>query len=135
MDAPPETLKALFPLPSAAPRNIRFTPAPLPGLTFDSAQAVLEDLKDNHRKRHIFFNDKHFHKSVHDYFKGFPGTDSDVIARSHASHHLLAIYALGADRKLLHIAYQTHVIYQRPSFPSPGDITEENWKLHLGDDK
>lgn len=64
MDAPPETLKALFPVPSPAPRNIRFTPRPLPGLTYDSAQAALEYLKDNHRKRHIFFNDQHFHKSV-----------------------------------------------------------------------
>ena len=32
-------------------------------------------------------------------------------------------------------AYQTHVIYQRVLFDSPGEITEMNWKDHLGDEK
>lgn len=58
-----------------------------------------------------------------------------VLSRSHATHHLLAIYALGADARVLHGAYQTHVLYQRPSFPSPGEITASNWKEHLGDEK
>ncbi|CAL1702716.1 unnamed protein product [Somion occarium] len=115
MDTSPETLTSLFPVPSPSPKNFGLVPTRIPGLTYDSAQALLECLKDNHRKRHIFFNDRHFH--------------------NHASHHLLAIYALGADRKLLQTAYQTHVIYQRPSFPSPGEITVENWKDHLGNDK
>ena len=68
---------------------------------------------------------------------------------SHAAHHLLAIYAMGAPKKLLEAAYETHVVYQRPAFPSPeepdtkpqGDdfkkviIDEKNWKDYLGDER
>ena len=54
---------------------------------------------------------------------------------SHATHHLYAIYAMGADRKLLNEAYQTHVVYQRPAFESPGSIDDGNWKDHLGDER
>ncbi|CAL1702702.1 unnamed protein product [Somion occarium] len=110
-----EILEALFPKPSPAPKNFLLTPTRIPGATPDSIQALLEYLKDNHRNWHIFFNDRQFH--------------------NHAAHHLLAIYALGADRNLLKAAYQTHVLYQRPSFPSPGEITQETWKDYLGDEK
>ncbi|KAI0072623.1 hypothetical protein K474DRAFT_361298 [Panus rudis PR-1116 ss-1] len=115
MNTPPELLKQLFPTPSDAPKNFPLTPPRQPGLTYDSAKALVECLVDNHRKRHIFFNDKMFH--------------------NHASHHLLAIYAMGADRELLKIAYQTHVVYQRPSFESPGPIDAGNWKAHLADER
>ena len=29
-------------------------------------------------------------------------------------------------------AYETHVVYQRPSFASPGPVNKANWKDHLG---
>ncbi len=54
---------------------------------------------------------------------------------SHATHHLYAIYAMGADRKLLEAAYQTHVVYQRPAFESPEAIDDGNWKDHLADER
>ncbi|KAK7681710.1 hypothetical protein QCA50_015057 [Cerrena zonata] len=114
MNASPETLNILFPVPSRAPKSFGLAPSRIPGPNAKSVEALREYLKDNHRKRHIFFNDMGFH--------------------NHATHHLLAIYALGADAKLLNAAYQTHIIYQRPSFPSPGEITTANWKTHLGDE-
>jgi len=51
---------------------------------------------------------------------------------SHASHHLLAIYALGATGKVIESAYETHVAYQRPAYKSPTSITENNFSEHLG---
>lgn len=50
-------------------------------------------------------------------------------------HHLYAIYTLGATPDVLEAAYETHVVYQRPLFPSPSEVTESNWKKHLGDEK
>ena len=54
---------------------------------------------------------------------------------SHATHHLFAIYALGADEALLKAAYATHTVYLKPAFDSPNEITESNWKDHMGDEK
>ena len=54
---------------------------------------------------------------------------------SHSTHHLYAIYALGATPELLDAAYKTHVDYQRPAFDSPEEITENNWKNFFGDEK
>lgn len=60
---------------------------------------------------------------------------------SHASHHLLAIYAMGADEELLRAAYDTHTVYQKPAFPPPDNkkidtiIDDSNWKDYLGDDR
>lgn len=65
---------------------------------------------------------------------------------SHAVHHLLAIYAMGARSLLLKGAYETHVAYQRPAFPSPKPdeharaeprlvIDQSNWKEYLGDER
>ena len=53
-------------------------------------------------------------------------------AYSHASHHLVAIYAMGAAGPLIEAAYQTHVVYMKPAFESPEKITEENFWKHLG---
>ena len=81
--------------------------------------------------------------------------DIDVKINSHAAHHLLAIYAMGAPKKLLEAAYETHVVYQKPSFPPPEEpdillrkaqakveediakviIDEKNWKDYLGDER
>ncbi|KAI0085240.1 hypothetical protein BDY19DRAFT_896974 [Irpex rosettiformis] len=126
MEATPQQLDALFPhpgnvdIPNTAAKRV---PGPVrqAGWTDESTQQARELLKDNHRRWHIFFNDKHFH--------------------NHASHHLLAIYAMGADSELLKAAYETHVVYQKPAFPPPEDkkidtiIDDSNWKDHLGDER
>lgn len=61
---------------------------------------------------------------------------------SHVSHHLLAIYAMGASGELLKAAYETHTVYQKPAFPPPEQntkssviIDDANWKEYLGDDR
>ena len=72
MNTSPETLNALFPAPSRAPRSFGLTPSRVFGSNAKSVEALREYLKDNHRKRHIFFNDRGFHKYV--YF-----TFSDVL--------------------------------------------------------
>lgn len=64
MNASPETLNALFPAPSRAPKNFALTPSRIFGPNAKSVEALREYLKDNHRKRHIFFNNKGFHKYV-----------------------------------------------------------------------
>ena len=68
-------------------------------------------------------------------------THETPLLYSHASHHLLAIYAMAADGELLKAAYETHVVYQKPAFPPPEDkkiskiIDDSNWKDHLGDER
>ncbi|THG97402.1 hypothetical protein EW026_g4588 [Hermanssonia centrifuga] len=114
MDATPAELNLLFPTPAPPPRST-VSPIRHSGWSADSTQALLTALKENHQRWHIFFNDQKFH--------------------NHASHHLLAIYALGASAETLNAAYETHVVYQRPSFKSPGAIDKSNWKDHLGKDE
>ncbi|KAI0701036.1 hypothetical protein BC835DRAFT_1442306 [Cytidiella melzeri] len=126
MEATPAQLDILFPHPGNLdiPNTLaKRVPAPVrqAGWTDDSTQQVRELLKDNHRRWHIFFNDLHFH--------------------NHASHHLLAIYAMGANDELLRAAYETHVVYMKPAFPPPEHqkistiIDDSNWKEHLGDER
>ncbi|KAI8976416.1 hypothetical protein BD414DRAFT_446586 [Trametes punicea] len=102
----------LYPTPSHPPSHQ--SPRRLPGATADSTSALLKTLRDNHVKWHIFFNDKGFH--------------------NHASHHLLAIYGLGANGPNLEAAYETHASYQRPAFKSPEPINKDNFHEHLGDE-
>ncbi|KAI0085243.1 hypothetical protein BDY19DRAFT_1059708 [Irpex rosettiformis] len=120
-----QRLTALFPhLRSPAALSAAATHVPVPhrqaGWTYESTKTVLELLKDNHQKWHIFFNDRGFH--------------------NHASHHLLAIYALGANKELLEAAYATHVAYMKPAiFPPGGDkvetiINDSNWKDYVDDE-
>ncbi|KIJ67233.1 hypothetical protein HYDPIDRAFT_107965 [Hydnomerulius pinastri MD-312] len=54
---------------------------------------------------------------------------------SHASHHLLAIWAMGAAGPVIDAAYATHCEYQRPAFESPGRINHNNVYKHLGDER
>jgi Questin oxidase-like len=53
---------------------------------------------------------------------------------SHIAHHLLAKYALGADSDVLRVAYDTDKVVQLPAYPSPGPITADNWRDHLGNE-
>ena len=55
-----------------------------------------------------------------------------TVRTSHTSHHLVAIYAMGARGELIEQAYQTHIAYMRPAFESPEPITDENFWKHLG---
>lgn len=57
---------------------------------------------------------------------------STDIHGSHLSHHLLAAYSLGCTPSLLKAAYDLHAEYQREQQPSRSEITEQNWKDHLG---
>ena len=54
---------------------------------------------------------------------------------SHATHHLYAIYTLGAPGDVLHAALESHAVYQRPAFASPGEITDANWTEHFEDEQ
>ncbi|CDO68531.1 hypothetical protein BN946_scf184998.g28 [Trametes cinnabarina] len=103
----------LYPPPSHAPSTQ--APRRLPGATPDSTAALLNTLRDNHVKWHVFFNDKGFH--------------------NHASHHVLAVYDLGASAENIEAVYKTHTSYQRPALDSPEPITNENFHQHLGDEK
>lgn len=55
--------------------------------------------------------------------------------RSHASHHILAVYTLGASKELIEAIYPHHTWYQRPLMPSPEAIMEQNFTVHLGEPK
>lgn len=52
---------------------------------------------------------------------------------SHTSHHLVAIYAMGASASVIEAAYEKRSIEQRPAFESPEPITESNFWDHLAD--
>ncbi|KAH9940616.1 hypothetical protein B0H21DRAFT_574991 [Amylocystis lapponica] len=114
MNTPTETLDALFPIVPGPPPS-PLSPSRLPGITHESSAALQKLLQENHKKWHIFFNDKGFH--------------------NHVSHHLLAIYYLGARAPLLEAAYDAHVSYMRPAFESPESIDEQNFHEHLGDER
>ncbi|KAH9051498.1 hypothetical protein EDB87DRAFT_821189 [Lactarius vividus] len=101
-----DLLEKLYPVPLST--GI----ASLPGPTSASARALLSVLKHNRQNHHIFFNDRGFH--------------------NHVTHHVLAIYGLGASPEIIEDAYGTHD-YLKPAFESPEPITENNFAEHLGD--
>ncbi|KAK0453854.1 hypothetical protein EV421DRAFT_1766925 [Armillaria borealis] len=101
----------LFPAPSSAASSL--TPTFLPGADADSTLAMQSVLRDNHEKWHIFFNDKDFH--------------------NHISHHILAIWALGASKEIIEAVYRVDIPTMRPAIKSPGPISSENFNAHLGD--
>ncbi|EAU83612.2 hypothetical protein CC1G_07985 [Coprinopsis cinerea okayama7 len=106
----------LFPPPSTPVSqlpNLRSVLEHPKGQTEASTTSLLEILKDNHARWHIFFNDASFH--------------------NHTAHTVLALWSLGASEKLLKASYDITQQYQRPISDSPHEITTENWKDHLGD--
>ncbi|THH28849.1 hypothetical protein EUX98_g5339 [Antrodiella citrinella] len=115
MNTPQDKLDALFPVPAVAPRGSTLTPARLAGPDTETADALIESQQHNHKNQHIFFNDRHFH--------------------NHATHHILAIYALGASPETIRAAYASHTGYQRPAIPPAGVVNKSNWKNFLGDEK
>ncbi|KAF8840460.1 hypothetical protein BDN67DRAFT_951623 [Paxillus ammoniavirescens] len=111
-----EGLARLFPPPRLPPSVL--APGRMPGVGPDATFALLKNLKDNHERSHIFFNHFLFH--------------------NHAAHHLIALYALGADAPLLDAAYEgTHLDHMRDAFVAPEGvtITEENFTDYLGNDQ
>ncbi len=73
MNTTQEQLDALFPTPSPPLGGI--APTRWPGYDSESTRTLLELLKDNHKRWHIFFNDMGFHKSVGFSFFKFVLTD------------------------------------------------------------
>ena len=128
-----------FPVPShagSAERN-PLLPRNKAGATPASTIVLRKVLTDNHNKWHTFFNEKHYHKCVTflivDYFKlSLSSLNSHP---SHTAHAALSLWCLGADENILEASYKDHSSYQRPQFPSPNPITQQNWKSHLGDER
>ncbi|KAG6334577.1 hypothetical protein ID866_4514 [Astraeus odoratus] len=109
---------------SPAFNQLFYDPAPPPslicpqrwaGIDPESTETLVRLLVHNHITWHIFFNYKGFH--------------------NHASHHLLAIWAMGACGPVIEATYTQHWEYQRPAFESPGHITHSNFYKHLGDER
>ncbi|KAL4062790.1 hypothetical protein V8B97DRAFT_2012212 [Scleroderma yunnanense] len=124
--APPETiipatrssaelLTQLF--PGVQPPPSLLAPARIPNNGPEARAVLLKSLRDNHERSHVFFNQFSFH--------------------NHSTHHLIAIYALGAPGPLISAAYQdTHLDHMRVAFVAPEDvvITDENFTDYLGND-
>lgn len=65
MNATTEQLNALFCWPSTNSSPVVPGPLRQAGWNHESTHEVLALLKDNHRRWHIFFNQKGFHKYVY----------------------------------------------------------------------
>ncbi|ELU38606.1 hypothetical protein AG1IA_07374 [Rhizoctonia solani AG-1 IA] len=109
-------VERLFPAPTfASAFTSPSAPTPNAGVTPESTATLRRLLIENHKRFHIFFNDKGFH--------------------NHLSHHLFAAYGIGAPGHVLQAAFDEHAEYQRPSYKSPEPITHENWRKHLGNEE
>ena len=107
----------------------------LSGSTDESAKKLLEKLRDNYVKWHPHFDSRGFHKygSLSIFPCWLSGSLTIFVSfYSHLTHHLIAIYGLGASTPLIEAANETHM-YQKPAFASPSPITEENFIEHIGD--
>ncbi|KAJ8519189.1 hypothetical protein ONZ45_g3842 [Pleurotus djamor] len=107
-----EFLAKLFPTPSTRPPH-PLSPTILPGSTPESTVMVRKVLQDNHKNWHLFFDDAGRH--------------------NHVSHHILAIWSLGANSEVIEAAYKSNCEYLRAASKSDEPVTEENFFDHLGD--
>ncbi|KAJ1299807.1 hypothetical protein OPQ81_000706 [Rhizoctonia solani] len=108
-------VESLFPAPTFTAAFVNpAVPTPNAGITPESTAALRRLLIENHKRFHVFFNDRGFH--------------------NHLSHHLFAAYAIGAPGHVLQKAFDNHASYQRPAYQSPEAITHENWSKHLGNE-
>lgn len=104
---------SLFSAPSSAVASTNpAAPWPNAGTTPDSSATLRRLLIENHKRFHVFFNDRGF--------------------QNHLSHHLFAAYSIGAPTHVLQNAYDEYASYQRPAYQSPESINHENWTKHLG---
>ncbi|KAK7047450.1 hypothetical protein VNI00_006681 [Paramarasmius palmivorus] len=102
----------LWPVPSAPP--FLSSPTRIAGVTPEATQKLRDLLKLNHENWHIFY---------------------DAVGRhDHMTHHLIALWSLGADANVLQAAYDLHVVLQVPvGGENAESITKENVFDHLGD--
>ncbi|EUC54157.1 transmembrane protein, putative [Rhizoctonia solani AG-3 Rhs1AP] len=108
-------LEKLFPAPTfSSAFTSPSAPTPNAGITPESTAVLRRLLIENHKRFHIFFNDKGFH--------------------NHLSHHLFAAYGIGAPGHVLQAAFDEHAEYQRSAYKSPEPITQDNWTKHLGNE-
>ncbi|EIN04883.1 hypothetical protein PUNSTDRAFT_75682 [Punctularia strigosozonata HHB-11173 SS5] len=106
-------LSDLFPSVIPPPQS-HLLPQRWPGVDQSSTATLIEALKDNHERWHLFFNDRGFH--------------------NHTAHRLLALWTLGGSAPLLETAYEKDKKTQRKVIASPSEITTENFTKHLGDE-
>jgi hypothetical protein len=118
-------LETLYPVPLSTGIT------PFPGHTSESARALLGVLKHNYQTHHNFFNELGYHKYVHSSHSRYNGPKSS----SHATHHVLALYTLGASPEIIEDAYKTAHDYLLPVIKTPGPITENNFGEHLADQR
>ncbi|KAJ3501586.1 hypothetical protein NLJ89_g9273 [Agrocybe chaxingu] len=114
IDAKLFPIPSRFALPLPSQQGGITTSRAWPGVTPSSTEALRGILSKNHRKWHVYFNDKMFH--------------------NHIPHAALTLWRLGADSNILEASYKQTSSFQRHSFASPGPITKENWRNHLGDE-
>ena len=120
-------LNALFPTPSTPPA---LCPQRFPGITLEATSTLLDVLKENHTRWHIFFNEKGHHKYV---LVCWSASLLYLTKDSHGSHMFLAIYQLGGTAAAIEAAYKVEAAYQRPAPVSPTAITDDNFYDHLRD--
>ena len=125
----------------------------LQGRTDESAKKASELLQENHEKYHIFFNKEGFHvryflfqstsTSFSFSFRRFPTAIAELgiltYQQDHIVHHLLTVFALGANPETLKKQYDGNANYQRRLKPADSSIIEnlhdpEKFKQHLGDE-
>jgi hypothetical protein len=107
-----DLLETLYPVPLSTGIT------PFPGHTSESARALLGILKHNYQTHHNFFNELGYHKYVHLSHPRHRGLKSC----SHATHHVLALYTLGASPEIIKDAYKTAHDYLLPAIKIPGPI-------------
>ena len=88
-----------------------------PGITEESAAKASQILQENHENYHIFFNQDQFH--------------------NHIAHHILTLYALGANPAQLQSQYDLNKTYQRPPEELKPSIVDDmhdpaRYKTYLG---
>ena len=107
----------------------------LPGPTHESTQAVLEVLQHDFKRHSPFLNHLKFHKYEEPLEFSTPVL-TIYPCFSHASHHVLAVYALGASPELIKDVYhKRHLPKLLPTSVSPGLINEGNFVEHLNDER
>ncbi|KAL0069225.1 hypothetical protein AAF712_003588 [Marasmius tenuissimus] len=101
----------LWPVPSSPPTPL--APNRLPGTSPQSTEKLRELLKINHENWHTFYDEAGRH--------------------NHISHHLLALWSMGADAEILQKGYDLHSQLQKPKGDPKEVITRENFVDHLAD--
>ncbi|KAF9263179.1 hypothetical protein L218DRAFT_902653 [Marasmius fiardii PR-910] len=101
----------LWPVPSPPPSTA--SPNRLPGFTPESTRTLLNVLSVNHQKWHVFYDDFGRH--------------------NHITHHVLAVWAMGAHKDTIQMGYEKNEQMMRPRGTSPEPITQKNFNDHLGD--